>query len=484
MNKKNNLIKNVLILGIGRASTQLVAILLLPLYTLYLSPGDYGFVDLIITYIALFVPIITIKLETASFRYLIDARHDETKKKEIISNVLQIILPILLTCVIGFIIFTRFIHVPYSELILLNICIAIFSNILLQFARGLGENKRFAIACTLTGTTTLISAIIFVAILRMGAGGLLLAIALANLVCGVYLFFALKMSKYIGFKNRDKALQKSLIKYSYPLIPDSISWWIINISDRTIVSVAIGLAANGIYAVANKYAAIFNSIFSIFGMSWAESASVHIDSEDRDSFFSEIINASINLFGSLGLLLIVYIPLFFNFLISVKFSDSYQYIPILIIAAFLNAISGLYGAIFIAKKMTKHIAKTSIIAAIVNISINLVFISFIGIYAAAISTALAYLVMAIYRHHGVKKYVTITYKNSIFVKMAVLYASVMILYYFNNFIGNILSAIIITVIVILLNKSIIKVMKDKVLNLSGRRRKKLTVEQEQYEDSI
>ena len=484
MNKKNELIKNTLILALGKVFTQLMSFLLLPLYTIFLSPSDYGTVDLVTTYIVLFAPVITLQLEMAAFRHLIDARDNEQEKTKVISSTLRISGLLLIIFTILYILLGRFVNIPYSNLILFSIYATVFSNLFLQFARGLGKNKNFAVGSIMAGIVTVLSNIISIVVLHMGARGMLTSIVLANIVCSLYLFLSLKLYKYVDIKSSSKQLRSKLIKYSIPLVPNGVSWWVITVSDRTIVSIAISVAANGIYAVANKYAAIFTSIFSIFNMSWVESASVHINDTDRDEFFSETINASIRFFGSLGLILIAFIPLIFNFLINIKYNEAYQYIPILILAAFFNASVGLYGSIYVAKKMTKQVANTTIVAAIVNIALNLIFIKFIGVYAAAISTAVAYLTVFIYRHYDVKKYVKITYEKNIFINMAVLYTFAMVLYYYNNIFGNIANAIIITIIVILLNKSIVKVIKDKVLSLNGRRRPKLTIEQEIYEDSL
>lgn len=484
MNQKKDLIKNTLIIGLGKVSTQLISFFLLPLYTAFLAPADYGAVDLIITYIALLVPAITIQLEMASFRFLVDARKNEADKKRIISNVLQIVTIILMVCIIAFLILNAFIHIQFASLILLNICVTIFSNLFLQFARGMGDNKKFAIASVATGITTLVATIALIVVAHMGAEGMLLSIALANLAGAIYLFFSLKIYRYISLKEYDKTLRKELIAYAFPLVPNGVSWWVINVSDRTIISIVIGVAANGIYAVANKYAAIFTSIFGIFSMSWTESASVHIDDKDRNKFFSDTSNASVKLFGSLGLVLIAAIPLVFTGLVNAQYSDSYLYIPVLIVAAFFNGIVGLYSAIYVAKKLTKQVASTSIIAAIINITLNIIFIKFVGLWAAATSTAVAYAAMSIYRHYDIKKHVTITYEKNIFVKMALLYSLVMTLYYLSNTIGNIINVFIVAIVVILLNKSVIKVIKDKVFSLAGRKPKKLTSEQEIYEDSI
>ena len=58
-----------------------------------------------------------------------------------------------------------------------------------------------------------------------------------------------------------------MYQYSIPLVPNGISWWIVNVSDRTIITAIIGTAANGIYAVSNKFPTILSSLLGIFNLS-------------------------------------------------------------------------------------------------------------------------------------------------------------------------------------------------------------------------
>jgi len=467
MSKYRELIKNTIIIGLGKVSTQLITFLLLPLYTLFLTPAEYGTVDLIVTYVALLVPAVTLQLEMASFRFLIDARNDEARKKIVISNVLRMILPILLVSAFGFGIIASLLSIPYAAFIAPIVAATIFSNLFLQFARGLGENKKFSIASIATGLTILVTSVWFVAFSGLGVNGLLASIAVSNLVCALYLFFALKLWRYIGIGNNDTKLQKELVGYSLPLIPNGVSWWVINVSDRTIITLFLGAAANGIYAVANKYSAIFSSIFSIFNMSWTESASVHINSKDRDAFFSQVSNATVRIFGSLGILLIAIIPLIFPLLVGSEFNESYNYIPILIVGAFFNAIVGLYSAVYIAKRMTKQVMNTSLVAAGINIVLTITLIPFIGIYAAAISTAVAFLAMAVFRHFDIKKFVKVTYEKYLFVVLGLLYALIIELYYVNNFATNIVALVIAVIASLVLNKKAFRLIKTKILGFMG-----------------
>lgn len=467
MSKQKSLAKNTIIIFLGKFSTQFLSFFLLPLYTSYLSTGDYGLVDLIITYISLLVPIITIEQEMAVFRFLIEARGNKKRTKEILNSSFSIVIAFSLFFLLFYLLITHFISLQYKWLILVNILICIFSNFFLQIARGLGKNLNFSIASFITGVITILSNIILIRGFGIAAEGILISMAFANLCCILYLFWTLKLHQYISLSDTSKKQKKELIKYSVPLIPNSISWWIINVSDRTIISAFIGVASNGIFAISSKFPTIISSIFSIFSMSWTESASLHINDRDRDEFFSSIANTILQLFSSLCIGLIACMPFLFSILIGNHYYEAYSYIPILLIGSMCSCIVGIYSAIYIAKKMTKQVATTSLLSALINIITNLLFIHFIGLYAAALSTAIAYFVMMIYRHYDVKKYVKISYQKKTVFFTIFMFSISMILYYINNLIGNILNLLMAILYATIMNKKLLKniihVMREKFL---------------------
>ena len=88
MGKQRQLAKNTMIITMGKISTQFISFFLLPVYTSLLSTSDYGVVDLLNTYISLLVPIITLQVEQALFRFLIDVRNNDKEKTKYISSVL------------------------------------------------------------------------------------------------------------------------------------------------------------------------------------------------------------------------------------------------------------------------------------------------------------------------------------------------------------------------------------------------------------
>ena len=462
MHKKKELAKNTVIIFLGKVSTQFISFFLLPLYTRFLSASSYGTVDLITTYVSLFVPVITLQQEMATFRYLIDARGSKEKIKNVITTSLFNVFSLLIVFIIIYLIIICLFKINYAYFILANIIVCIFSNLFLQIARGLGKNTHYSIASFITGIVTIILNIVFIVLFKFQVEGMLLSAILSNFVCIIYLFFALKIYKYLSFKS-DKYLRKKMLKYSLPLVPNGISWWVVTASDRTIISTFLGVASNGIYAVANKFPTIINSLFSIFTMSWTESASLHINDEDRDKFFSDIANTVLRLFSCLCIGLIACMPFAFPILVDSKFDEAYLYVPIFIIGVLCNCIIGIYSAIYIANKMTKQIATTSILSAVINIVLNLLLIKIIGLYAACLSTSIAYFVMMVYRHFDLKKYVHISYQKRMVVLTLLMFAISFSCYYINNLYLNIVCLIVVVLYSIIVNRNVIVGVLEMIL---------------------
>ena len=467
MNKKKQLAKNTLIIFFGRVCTQLISYFLLPLYTAYLATSEYGLVDLVQTYITLLVPIVTLELEMSVFRYLIDVRGKEKDTKVLMSNNFFILGISLSSFTLLYLIITSFVVIPFRFLILFDAIVCVLSGNFLQIARGFGRTVDFSISCILTGITTILSNIVMICYLHRGAEGMIFSMALANFICALYLFLRIKMYHYIDFSLVDKKLIKDMNRYSIPLIPNGVSWWIVNASDRSIIAFVLGAGANGLYAISNKFPTIISSLTGVFNLSWSESAALHIDSPDRDEFFSDITNTVIKLFTSMGAGMIACMPFLFPLFINAKFQEAYQYIPFLVLGTVFNVAICLYSQVYLAKKLSKQVASTAILGAIINIVINVLFIKKIGLYAAALSTAISYFVMMLYRHIDLKKYIHITLEKGLVLKTIILFIFAITLYYQNKLYLNILNLMVVSIYAVLINKNFLlssyHVVIDKIL---------------------
>ncbi len=407
MNQKKQLVKNTIIIAIGKLSTQIISYILLPLYTAKLSPSEYGTYDFICTISLFLCPIITLLMEESMFRFLIDAIDKSEAKRIISQTIIYTILGTIIFIPLAVIILN--LTTEYTGALIFAFVVFVISNIFIglsnALARGLSKIKLYSLSNFILGIGTIILNIIFIVLLKAGAEGLLWANSIANICTAIFIFTKLKLWMYIGKFN--KKLMKEMIKYSIPLVPNSISWNIINMSDRIILTQMIGSSANGIYAMASKFPNIISVVYGYFYTAWKESAARITKEDNKNKYYNSIYHDTKRLLFSVTICLIAVMPFAFPILINKAYDEAYIYIPIIMIATYYSNLSSYFGGIFSAYKDTKIMGATTIGAAIINLIIDLLLVKFIGIYAACLSTLIADLIVYIYRRNKLKKYIKI-----------------------------------------------------------------------------
>lgn len=473
MDKNKELAKNTAIITVGKICTQFMSFFLMPLYTAVLSTEEYGIVDLVVTYTSLFLPVLLFQVDHALFRFLIDIRKDESSKKRVISTCMMFAIFQVIVSAVLFGIIQFFIAAEYKWYLFYNILASIFANMMLQSARGFGDNVTFAFGSFLSAASQIAGNLVFLLVFDMGIYGMLYATILSHVFTALFVFFKEKIYKYISVKNADKQTLKEILKYSVPLVPNALSWWVLNASDRTIVMVFIGTAANGLLSVGHKFSSVYITFYNIFNLSWSESASLHMNDPDRDEFFSGVISNMFKLFVCAGIGITACLPFLFPIMINEKFSEAYGVLPVFLLGSMLNIVVGLFSVIYVALKKTKEIAKTSIYAAVINIAVHLALVNFIGLYAAAVSTAVAFGLMALYRYFDLKKYIIIKFPKKWIFILAAVFGITCYFYYFGNPLTQFAALVMVAVVSIIANRQLIadgaKIVKNVIKKIVKKR---------------
>lgn len=455
MNKGAELAKNTVIISIGKICTQFMSFFLLPLYTALLSTEEYGTVDLFGTYSSLLLPVVLLQIDQAVFRYMIDYR----EKKDGLSRIVTTcILFVVFQCLIFFVFFAvvwPFIKLQSKEYFVFYVLASAWSTMMLQIARGFGNNFIYSIGSFLSAAVQILCNVLFLVVLNMGMNGMLLAIICGNMACALFIIMSTKLWRYIRFYRFNKDILVILLKYSIPLIPNALCWWAINASDRLIVSSILGVGSNGLCAIGHKFAFVVITFYNIFNISWTESASVHFSDEDSEIFFKSTIDRMFKAFSCLCLGIIAFMPFVFNILVNASYSEAYGLIPVYMLASLFNVIVGLYSVIYVALKKTKEIAQTSFWSGVINIITHLLMIRFIGIYAAPLSSAIAFGIMAIYRYFDVQKYIKVRLSKEYVLGFVAVFGITCIGYYSNNLILILLCCAIAVLFTFFNNKSLI-----------------------------
>lgn len=455
MGRKKELAKNTAILTFGKLCTQSISFLLLPMYTALLDTSEYGVFDLLITYGTLLLPLVNWQFDQGIFRFMLDCRSQKEKQTELFSTVLvaNTVQSALYGIFLGLIsLFIDFAHGPF---LLAYVILHVYTALLLQFTRGLGRSTVYAIASFISASSTVILNVLMLACFDLGLTGLFLATLFSQAITILYLCAAIRPWKYFRSCSVKKSTFTSVRKYSLPLIPNNLAWWVVNVSDRTILSYILGVAVNGIYTVANKFSNVFIQFYNIFNLSWTESVSLHFNDEDRDVFLSEMITTMYKLFSCACFGIVAVMPFLFPLMINERYADAYPQIIILMYAMLFRVVVGLYSCIYVATKESKKIASTSLASAISNIVVHLLLIGSIGLYAASISTLVAFGVMAVIRYLDINKTVRMRISTLALISSVILACVLSITYYINKPVLNIAMLIVVCLYSLVMNREVV-----------------------------
>lgn len=461
-NRKKELIKNTIIIALGQICTKFLWMLILPVYTQILKPEEFGLFDLYSTYWMLLGYIVFLQIEQGVFRFLIEARQDETEQKTIISTGFFGVSfnSILFSAV--FVLAGFGVDDPYKYFLLAITLVSSWSGFLLQVCRGMGDNKTYAIGGVICAIINLLFNVIFVFGVRIGVSGLFYGAFWGNLACALFIIFAKRLWNYLHIGSINRSVLRDLLKYCIPLIPNSISWWCVYASDRSITAIVLGTAANGVLAVASRFSTILSSVYNIFHLSWVESASRHIDDQDTDRYYFSVINTAFRCFFSLFIIVLPVFSLCFPYMIGEGYGESYVLFPMYLGAAMLNVVQGLYSVVYIAKKRTEELAKTTIVSAIVNVIVYVVLVKQWGLVAAGISTVIAYAVVTVWRYFDVQKYIRVRLERKLLASTCAAGMIALFIYYRGSMAENSILFLLALVYSIFLNRKLIQMVGIKI----------------------
>lgn len=205
-------------------------------------------------------------------------------------------------------------------------------------------------------------------------------------------------------------MTKKMLAYSIPLVPNTISWSVINASDRLVIMNFLGASANGLYSIAYKFPNLISTFYNFFNIAWRETSAKIVRDNDVKEFdkIYRMVKAAIL---AITIMLIAAIRYIYPFFINVQYQESIVYVPILAISIYYTSLSAFYGGVFSAYKETKILGTTSTYAAIINLVVDLALFKFIGVYAAVISTLASSLFLYLYRKYKMKKFFNAYEKN-------------------------------------------------------------------------
>ena len=407
MSKKSKfqlLFSNTIVFAIGSFLTKLIMLLLMPLYTSNLTTEQYGIAELLNNLIEVLLPIATLCIIDAVFRFSID---DNADFRGLLSTAIDILLKSYVVLLFLFIIYYKITGYEYTFYFYLLYISATIHKLFSQFARGRGLIKKFAVSGVINAISLVTMNIILLVFLKAGINGYLISLIVSHLIAGVYSFFTSKAHHYIDLKATNKILLKSMLFFSLPNIPNMLSWWVNNISSRYIILGFCGAGVAGMFTAASKLPSMINLLTTLFQQAWQYSSSKEINNKDNGKFFSDVFKYYSTFVFIACSTLIMISPYISKVILKGDFFEARVYVPLLLFSATLGCFSVFFGTFYTAVKNNVMAMFSTGVGAITNMTLNFLFVPTMGVFGALFASVCGYSLITVIRMIDTQKYVSI-----------------------------------------------------------------------------
>lgn len=302
----------------------------------------------------------------------------------------------------------------------------------------------------------------FVLVPRLGVSGYVLSLILANLLTGIYSFLFSGSYRYCSCRSVSRECCMEMLRYSVPLIPNGVMWWLVGALNRPVMEAYVGLHGIGLFAVSGKFPGILAMIFSIFATSWQISVLEEYGKKGYEEFYNRIFRGVV-----LVLLMLLVVVTFSSrrlvlFFASPDYQAAWVYIPVLTLGTLFSAVSGLAGSTFSAVRKSKYYFYSSVYGGVASIVFNFLLIPMWGIWGAAISVVLSFMAMSVSRIAYCWQYVRLTHLPRLLL-MLLLACAYIASVCLTDGMNNVLTGFITIVALVLLNGDLLYLLKDKII---------------------
>ncbi len=406
MDKYKRLFSNTLIFAIGTFSSKLLSFFLTRLYTEVLSQGEYGITDMLQQSGNLLLPLITLGITNAVVRFGLDkgVRKSDVFTTGLVSLLGGLVLLLLISPLLGFI--------PLVSNYVWLLCIFVFTSSLrslcAQFVRAQNRVKLFAVDGILSTVTTILFNVLFLVVFKFGIIGYMFSIICADILSVIFLVSVAKLYQFVNVRSLDFSVLRSMLKYAVPLIPNTVLWWITNVSDRYIVSWFWDASYTGLYAAAYKIPSLVILVSGIFMDAWQISAVT--EEEGRNRFYTKVTSLYTAFLFVMASGVIVFTRVVPHVLFASDYYEAWRYIPLLTITVVFTCLVNFLGSIYMVEKKSVRSLLTALLSAVINILLNLLWIPRYGVNGAAAATLVCYVVVFVVRLIDTRRYIRIEWQ--------------------------------------------------------------------------
>lgn len=391
------LARHTMIYGMGILLNQAVALLLLPLYTSFLSVKDYGIKELISITMNVISMLSTTAVSSALFRFYFDSDDARSKDEVIGTSIIALTL-------IGGALFTMVsLSSGYlADWILDSSDLALYFNIAagslwLQAINGVGldylrANKKsltFIIVSAISLLSHIVLNVAFIVYLKKGVLGIFLSTLISSILMFGYLMLPIIIKSKLRFSL---SRLKEMLKFGLPMIPSSLGAFIVHSSDRFFIKAFCSIADAGLYSLGYRFGILPGTFVSQpFNQVWMPRRLEVYKEPNAEQVFGKIFTYFLYLIVFAGLGISVLTQEVLKIISAPAFWQAYQIVPIIVLANIIFTMHYHFNMGIVISKQTRYFAWINFSNGLMVLGLNTLLIKYYGVYGAAYATLIAFI---------------------------------------------------------------------------------------------
>lgn len=394
------LFKHTSVYGIGSVLSKLAGFVLIPFYTHYLTPADYGTLELLDLSIGLFGITVMTWMGASAIRYYYEYE-DQENRSEFVSTVLvaasvlgilAAILGIAFSPELSALVLKSPGSYKYFWLLSITFGFSTLNSVSFSFLRAKQQSGLVTIMSVASMILSLSLNIYFIAVLHLGVAGILLSSLISIALSAITLtLFTLREAK-LSF-NVEKL--RALVVFGAPLVVNGVSAFALNFSDRFFLQHFTNAATVGIYALGYKFGFMLTFlVVQPFDMIWSSRVYEIARKQNGAELFSRIFRYYTFVLVLLALGLSLAAKDIIAIVAAPSFREAYKIVPVVALAyVFQGAYRFMVGGIFLEKK-TYHVGMIGAVSLAANLILNYLLVRPYQGMGAAWATVLSFALMA------------------------------------------------------------------------------------------
>jgi O-antigen/teichoic acid export membrane protein len=397
MNEHKLFTQRIGLIGITNLLLSLSGIILLPILTKNIPIEEYGIWVQISVTIGLISTVVILGLPYTMVRFLAAAK----TREEIQEGFYSIAFIVLFTSTIASLLLFLFSkpiaaclfdnNLTITRILSLIVFIACLNSVLLNFFRTFQQIKRYSIFLFIQ-TCLNVALVAYFVLSGYGIFGAVIGLLISSFF--VFLIMASLIISEIGIKIPKFTHIREYLAFGIPTVPSNLSSWMVNSSDRYVIGIFLGVAFVGYYSPGYALGSMVGMLMAPLNFLLPAVLSKLYD-EGKEEEVKIYLKYALKYFlmlaipSALGLSLLSKQILIILSTPEIA-SQGYLITPFVAVSALLYAVYGPFHHIIVLAKKTKIIATIWIIAAILNLGLNIIVVPYMGILGAAITTLIAF----------------------------------------------------------------------------------------------